>query len=146
MVLMEMNEIRGTPQPSEEYHHLELRAVELPKIRNSFGKPQWDSIENDEEWFQFFVWPLTDVVSSSYFQDPRCPWVLSIGGIWTSYSNAAWRYARSNIFVESWKCKGSHCKHMSIGFPTFRKLDDRQLQVVVLIRGLWGAPGFIRFP
>ena len=49
MVLTEMDKIRGTSQPSEGYHHLELRAVELPKIRNSFGKPQWDFIENDEE-------------------------------------------------------------------------------------------------
>ena len=49
MVLMEMNEIRGTPQPSEEYHRLGLRAIELPEIQNSFGKPQWDFIENDEE-------------------------------------------------------------------------------------------------
>ena len=119
MVLMETNKIRSTTKPSEEYHHLGLRDTELPKIQNSFGKPQWDFMENDEEWFRFFVWPLTDVVSSSYFQDPKCPWVLSIGGIWTSYSRGSRRYAQSNIFGVSWKCNESHCEHTRLGYCSF---------------------------
>ena len=146
MALWEMNKILGTPQPSDEYHHLELRGIELPKNRKSFGKLQWDSIQNEQEWSRFFVRPLTDVVASSYFQDPKCPWVLSIGGIWASYSIASRRYARSNIFGLSWKCKESHCKHTGLGFPTFLKLDAPQLQVVVLTGGLWGVQDFIHFP
>ena len=34
MVLRKTNKIRATSQPSGEYHHLELRAIELPKMGN----------------------------------------------------------------------------------------------------------------
>ena len=49
MALWEMNKILGTPQPSGEYHHLELRGIELPQNGKSFGKLQWDPTENDQE-------------------------------------------------------------------------------------------------
>ena len=35
MSLWEMNKILGTPQPSDEYHHLELRGIELQKSGKS---------------------------------------------------------------------------------------------------------------
>ena len=37
MVLRETNKSRGSSQPSDEYHHLELTVIELPKSWKSYA-------------------------------------------------------------------------------------------------------------